>query len=104
MHRVELVVLSACNSGNVDVKSHCVYGLQRGLNKARTKSLLMSLWPVNDDATKLLLIKFYEQLSITHDKHQALRKAQNYLREYSSEKYSNLIYWAAFILLDGFDE
>lgn len=103
LNNVGLAVLSACKSGEGDISSEGVFGLQRGFKKAGAKSLLMSLWKVNDDATKLLMIKFYEILSKTQDKHLALRMAQNYLRNYSNGKYDHPTFWAAFVLLDGFD-
>lgn len=103
LNNVDLVVLSACLSGEGDISSEGVYGLQRGFKKAGVSSILMSLWKVDDEATKLLMIKFYESLLSTKDKHLALRMAQKYLRDYSNGKFSHPTYWAAFILLDGFD-
>ncbi len=103
LNSIDLVVLSACDSGEGDISSEGVYGLQRGFKKAGVSSILMSLWKVDDDATKLLMIKFYESLLTTKDKHLALRTAQRYLRDYSNGKYSHPTYWAAFVLLDGFD-
>lgn len=98
---VDLVVLSACETGEGDVSSEGVFGLQRGFKKAGARTLLLSLWPVNDDATKVLMVKFYEQLSLTHDKRLALKTAQHYLRNYNKGKYADPMYWAAFIILDG---
>lgn len=98
---IDLTVLSACDTGEGDVSTEGVFGLQRGFKKAGAKSLLLSLWPVNDDATKILMVKFYEQLSITHDKRLSLKTAQEHLRKYNNGEYSNPLYWAAFILLDG---
>ena len=63
----------------------------------------MSLWRVNDYATRLLMIKFYEGLSKNQETHKALRMAQKYLRSYSNGKYDHPIFWAAFVLLDGFE-
>ena len=103
LNNVGLAVLSACDSGEGYVSSEGVFGLQRGFKKAGAKTLLMSLWRVNDDATRLLMIKFYEGLSKHQEKHQALRMAQNYLRSYSNGKYDHPTFWAAFVLLDGFE-
>jgi len=47
------------------------------------------------------MVKFYEQLSLTHDKRLALKTAQHYLRNYNKGKYADPMYWAAFIILDG---
>ena len=104
-----------------------VFGLQRGFKKAGAGALLMSLWKVDDMATRLLMSKFYNYLMEGVGKHEALRRAQRDLREMevetggkkgrraiSSRKkraqknnvkklYSDPYYWAAFILLDGLD-
>jgi CHAT domain-containing protein len=101
LNDIDLVVLSACKTGEGDVSSEGVFGLQRGFKKAGAKTLLLSLWPVDDDATKVLMIKFYEQLSNTHDKRLSLKKAQEHLRKYNNGEYSAPLYWAAFVLLDG---
>lgn len=103
LNNVGLAVLSACDSGEGDISSEGVFGLQRGFKKAGAKSLLMSLWRVNDYATRLLMIKFYEGLSKNQETHKALRMAQKYLRSYSNGKYDHPIFWAAFVLLDGFE-
>lgn len=98
---IDMVVLSACKTGEGDVTSEGVFGLQRGFKKAGAKTLLVSLWPVDDDATKVLMVKFYEQLSKTHDKFLSLKTAQEYLRQYNNAEYSDFLYWASFVLLDG---
>jgi len=62
----------------------------------------MTLWPVNDDATRLFMSEFYRNLVSGQTKLQSLHLAQKYLREYNVE-YNNPYYWAAFILLDAKD-
>ena len=99
LHDVDLTVLSACQTASGVIGDDGVFGLQRGFKKAGVKSIIMSLWPVDDDATCLFMKKFYEHLSKNYDKQKALNAAQHYLQDNS--KYKAPHFWAPFILLDG---
>lgn len=96
-----LVVLSACQTGLGDVDNEGVYGLQRGFKKAGTKTILMSLDRVDDEATKILMVDFYKNLMSGQSKHQSLKNAQKHLRSVENGKYDDPKYWASFIMLDG---
>ena len=98
---LSLAVLSACQTGQGDITEDGVFGLQRGLKKAGARSLLMSLWNVNDDATQLLMSVFYKKILSGYSYNDALREAQSELREYKNGMYNYPKYWAAFILLDS---
>lgn len=98
---LDLVVLSACQTGLGDMNSDGVFGLQRGFKKAGAQTLLMSLWKVNDEATQILMTEFYRYLFQGNKKHDAFIKAQQYLRTCQNGKYDKPEYWAAFIMLDG---
>lgn len=99
---VELVTLSACDSGLGDITGEGVYGLQRAFKKAGAEALLMSLWQVDDNATCILMTKFYENfLSKNMSKMESLREAQRYVRTCNDGKYANPRYWAAFVILDA---
>ena len=101
---LDLVVLSACQTGLGDVsQGEGVFGLQRGFKKAGANAILMSLWEVNDKATKLLMTSFYRHWISGQSKRSALLSAQKDLREAEHGKYNDPKYWAAFILLDGLD-
>lgn len=95
---VDFVVLSACQTGLGNISPEGVAGLQRGFKKAGAKTILMSLWPVNDIATYMLMRKFYEELSLGNDKYTSLNEARKYLQ--STNEYNDAKYWAAFIILD----
>ena len=99
LYGVDLVVLSACQTAHGEIADDGVIGLQRGFKKAGANSLLMTLWKVDDDATRQFMTKFYERLSTHHNKQRALSEAQRYLQE--STKYKEPEYWAPFILLDA---
>lgn len=99
---IDLVVLSACESGlGSSASEEGVFGLQRGFKIAGVNSLLMSLWEVDDKATSLLMQYFYEDYLQGKSKTEALKSAQGELR--LSEEYSHPIYWAGWILLDALE-
>ena len=82
---LDLVVLSACETGLGEIKGDGVFGLQRGFKKAGANSLLMSLWKVDDNATQLLMTQFYKNLTSGMSKFESLRQAQKYVRDYEVE-------------------
>ena len=80
---LDLVVLSACQTGLGEITGDGVFGLQRGFKKAGAGTLLMSLWKVDDDATRLLMTRFYHNLLSGMDKYESLKEAQRYVRDYT---------------------
>lgn len=96
---VDMVVMSACESGLGESSGEGVFGLQRGFKLAGANTLLMSLWQVDDAVTPKLMTEFYRNYLSGKSKHESLRLAQKSLRD--SSEYSDPDYWAAFILLDG---
>ena len=101
LHKTDLVVLSACESGLGDITNEGVLGLQRGFKKAGVNTILMSLDKVDDEATRILMVEFYKNLMSGKTKLQSLKDAQQYLRTTENGKYSAPKYWASFIMLDG---
>lgn len=96
---LDLVVLSACQTGMGDISSDGVFGLQRGFKKAGANTILMSLWDVDDEATELLMTEFYKNYLSGMSKQKSLTEAQRSVRE--NLRFKNPKYWAAFILLDA---
>ncbi len=93
----ELAVLSACNTALGRVSNEGVFGLQRAFKKAGVQTLVMSLWPVNDQAAKDFMVEFYRNLADNvWNKRQAFDAARSCIKE----KYPEPSNWAAFIMLD----
>jgi len=59
-------------------------------------SIVATLWPVEDESTKELMVAFYEELK-HNPKSEALRRAQT--RLISSDRYAHPFFWAPFILI-----
>jgi CHAT domain-containing protein len=77
----DLVVLSACETALGEVTGgDDVIGLTRGLLASGARAAVVSLWPVNDLSTSLLMGEFYRQLRDGKQPADCLHKAQNYLR------------------------
>lgn len=92
----ELVVLSACETGLGEVQNgEGVFGLQRAFIIAGADAVLMSLWKVDDEATKEFMINFFNSWLEHNDKQLALKIA----REAIKAKYKYPYYWAAFVLI-----
>ena len=98
---LDLVVLSACQTGLGDIISgEGVFGLQRGFKKAGAKTIIMSLWNVNDESTMKMMTSFYHHYLEGMSKEKAFHTAQDELRKDSLSQQERPD-WAAFILLDG---
>jgi len=92
----ELVVLSACETGVGEVQyGEGVYGLRRALVIAGARSQVMSLWKVDDDATRDLMVGFYEGLKDGQGRSEAMRNAQRTLM--SNNATAHPYFWASFI-------
>lgn len=94
---LDLIVLSACQTGQGELREDGVYGLQRAFKKAGAQTLVMSLWSVDDRATQLMMSSFYAALTQGMSKRKAFVSAQQHLRDMG---YEEPYYWAAFVMLD----
>ena len=99
LDRTKLVVLSACDTALGSISAEGVYGIQRALKQAGVGEILMSLWKVDDEATKILMTKFYQLLLDGYSSREALRGAQQFLVSNGGE-FSSPIYWGAFEIMD----
>jgi CHAT domain-containing protein/Tfp pilus assembly protein PilF len=97
-YNARLVVLSACNTGlGIIERGEGVTGLTRAVMYAGTPAVIASLWAVDDNATKELMVRFYRyMLEENLSKEEALRKAK--LDLIKSEKHASPAYWSAFVM------
>ncbi|MDM3851744.1 MAG: tetratricopeptide repeat protein [Aphanizomenon gracile PMC627.10] len=93
----ELIVLSACDTGQGDIKGDGVIGLSRSLISAGIPSIVVSLWAVGDDSTSFLMTEFYKNMAQKLDKGTALRQAM--LTTMKHKNYQSPYHWAAFTLI-----
>ncbi len=121
-----VLTLSACQTALGDITSDGVYGMQRSFKIAGVNTIIMSLWQVDDEATYIMMERFYQELANGKEKHEAFRIAQAAIRVWAEkrvnelrEELSNLppegqekkrsqyggqlypeYYWGAFVMLD----
>jgi len=100
----DLVTLSACDTGLGQVlRGEGLVGLTRAFQFAGARTVLASLWPVNDEGTAELMGRFYANLKAGDPKDEALRKAQLSLLgeggKRAARPFSAPYHWAAFQLV-----
>lgn len=92
----DLVVLSACQTGKGIVeRSEGAMDIARPFFYAGARSVLASLWPIDDEATRLLMTSFYRALISGKPVGEALGIAK---REVLCSRFGHPYYWAGFIL------
>jgi CHAT domain-containing protein len=90
-----LVVLSACDTGQGRVTGDGVVGLARSFMIAGAKTVIVSLWVIPDAPTAELMVTFYQQFVQHGDKSRALREAM--LK--TQKRHPDPVNWAAFTLI-----
>jgi CHAT domain-containing protein len=92
----ELVVLSACQTGKGPLeRSEGPMGLARPFFFAGARSVIASLWPVNDKASVVFMREFYGRLKGGCPASEALRGAK---RKMLSSRWRHPFYWAGYML------
>lgn len=92
----KLVVLSACETGLGELENgEGVSGLRRALFTAGAESAIMSLWKVDDEATRDLMIDIYARLSKGSGRAESLRQAQ--LGLLGNKNFGHPYFWASFV-------
>jgi CHAT domain-containing protein len=98
LHRAQLVVLSACETGlGAQVAGQGVLGLQSAILAAGARGVVMSLWKVPDESTALLMTEFYRgMLALKLSPAAALARAQGVVR--ADPRFRAPVHWAAWVL------
>jgi CHAT domain-containing protein len=96
LDKTELVVLSACETGLGEIQNgEGVFGLRRAFQQAGARTVLMSLWRVNDEATQELMTRFYRNWITGITKREAFIQAQKEVKDIFPAPY----YWGAFVMV-----
>ena len=95
--RARLVVLSCCHSARGEIKAEGVVGIARAFLGAGARSVLVSLWAIDDEATMEFMKIFYQHLVKGESASAALNQAMKSMRE--SDEFSAMDYWAPFVLI-----
>ncbi|MEO0555738.1 MAG: CHAT domain-containing tetratricopeptide repeat protein [Bacteroidota bacterium] len=96
----DLVVLSACKSGaGRIINGEGTLSLARGFFYAGSKSVVMSLWSVDDQSTSVIMSSFYKNLSKGLTKSEALRQAKLEFLETAPPEKHHPFYWGAFVVI-----
>ena len=93
----ELVALSSCRSASGRmVRGEGIVGLNRSFLFAGASAVLMSLWPVDDEATGYLMNRFYRHLRDGQTISESLRRAKTEMS--ASMSFSHPYFWAGFVI------
>jgi len=94
----DLVVLSGCDTGiGKAVAGHGLMSLSRPFLAAGARQVVASLWQVSDQATAVLMERFYRNLLNDGQAPQlALQSAQQWMQQ--QERWSHPYFWAGFII------
>ena len=94
----DMVVLSACETGIGQLqKGEGILSLARAFSYTGAKSIISSMWSVDDARTKTLMEFFYQNLKQGQAKDEALRNAKLTYLSNNSEFYCQPYFWAGFI-------
>ncbi len=99
----ELVSLSACDTGKGVIDySEGVYGLVRAFRTAGAKSVLMTLRPVGDKASRIFMETFYENWLASEDNpapSEALHRTRLHFINHPNKDYRDPAVWSPYVLV-----
>jgi len=101
--RADAVVLSACETGlGAELSGDGLLGLSTAFLSAGAPRVVASLWPVDDQATSVLMKRFYElwnpEQGAGIGAAAALRGAQEHVRTTGEGRWAHPFYWAGWVL------
>jgi hypothetical protein len=93
----DVIFAAACETGKIVTDKNNeseLLGILRPLTANHNRNVILSLWKVDDAATKDFVSSFYAKLTETREVSSAFNYAQNQVRN----KYKHPYYWSAFYL------
>ena len=94
----EMVVLSACETGIGQVhEGEGIISLARGFSYGGAKSILMTLWQVDDAQTKNIMVSYYRNLKKGLPKDEALRNAKLLVLKEGPEAFTHPFFWSGYV-------
>lgn len=102
LQNCDVIVLSACETGRgTEERGQGVLGLRSAIMSAGARTIVLSLWPVDDAATRCLMTEFYNQWKLKgKSKVEALTLAQAAVRNNKEHpEWKEPYYWAAWVLV-----
>ncbi|XP_028400832.1 tetratricopeptide repeat protein 28-like [Dendronephthya gigantea] len=96
--QARLVVLCCCHTGKGEISPEGVIGIARSFLAAGARSVLATLWGIDDDATKEFMEVLYGELLQETPVCEALRRAMNFFQQHEREDYRSFSIWAPFTL------
>jgi len=99
--KANLVVLSACQTAlGRDVTGEGLIGLSRAFFYAGARSVVATLWNLNDRFAAAFVQRFYAEINAGRSSEEALRRAK--LAYVNHPQYSHPFYWSSLVMLgDG---
>jgi CHAT domain-containing protein/tetratricopeptide (TPR) repeat protein len=96
----DLVVLSACETGIGEIQQgEGIISLSRAFIYTGAKSIVASLWSVNDQSTMKIMDTFYSEMTKGTSKNQALSQSKRaYLKSHPGAA-SHPYFWASFVAI-----
>ncbi|CAB4018865.1 tetratricopeptide repeat 28-like [Paramuricea clavata] len=94
--QARLVVLCCCHTGQGEITSEGVIGITRAFLAAGARCVLATLWPIDDNATKEFMEKFYSELCQETPVCEALRRTMNLFQKHEIEVYRSVRIWGPF--------
>ena len=94
--RAKLVVLSCCHSARGEIKAEGAVGIARAFLGSGARSVLVSLWALDDRSAEQLMSQFYDHLVRGESASDSLHQAMKWMR---CNGYSDVKQWAPFVLI-----
>ena len=94
--KAKLVVLSCCHSARGQIRSEGVVGIARAFLGSGARSVLVTLWAIQDEATEQFMSRFYEHLVGGESASESLHQAMKWMR---ANGFSDEAQWAPFMLI-----